>query len=351
MQRLYLREFIKLTLVIALGLSSIFSLIDLIGRIDNFLPGKSSPLAFVLYAIFKLPGFFLYLLPMAVFICSLFTFSQASGKNEITAIKAAGGRLRDLFMPFVVTGIIVSCIAFVIGEFLVPDFSLRAAQLKNRLEGRASKSAFAEGALWLRDRQGHPVRIELFVPEEKTIYNISIFISDKSSLEKIIKSEKAVWNGHVWVLERASSYSSATAKTTRYHRMVYKDLEAPDLFSHEVKTADEMGAIELFSYMQRLKSAGFNNMRLFVDLNSRISFPLINAFMLLLGMSLSGRFRAGGGLFTAGIGLSISLLYWFGYSFALSMGYAGILPPLISAWVVPLLFGSVAVYMFIKTPE
>jgi lipopolysaccharide export system permease protein len=100
-----------------------------------------------------------------------------------------------------------------------------------------------------------------------------------------------------------------------------------------------------------LKNAGFNNLKLIVDLNSKISFPLINIFMMILGISLSSRSKHGGGLVTAGLGLLISLFYWLGYTFSLSIGYAGMLPPVLAAWTVPFLFGSLAVYLFLKTPE
>jgi lipopolysaccharide export LptBFGC system permease protein LptF len=35
----------------------------------------------------------------------------------------------------------------------------------------------------------------------------------------------------------------------------------------------------------------------------------------------------------------------------LSMGYAGIVPPFIAAWLMPIIFGTVAVHLFRKIPE
>ena len=133
--------------------------------------------------------------------------------------------------------------------------------------------------------------------------------------------------------------------------MEYEGLESPGLFAEELKTPDEMGIYELYRYIQRLKTAGFNNIKLIVDLNSKISFPLINIFMMLLGMALSSRAKKGGGLVTAGLGLLISLFYWLGFTFSLSIGYAGIIPPVLAAWAVPFLFGTLAVYLFLETPE
>jgi lipopolysaccharide export LptBFGC system permease protein LptF len=73
--------------------------------------------------------------------------------------------------------------------------------------------------------------------------------------------------------------------------------------------------------------------------------------MMLLGISLSLRMGLGSGLFSAGLGLLISLLYWFSYTFALSLGYAGIVYPLLSAWIIPFFFSLLSVYLFLQVPE
>jgi lipopolysaccharide export system permease protein len=353
LQRLYLTDFLKLLFLIAVGLSSVFSLLDLVSRIDNFLPTKPPAGSLLLYAFLTMPRFFLYLLPMSVLICSLFTFSQAARRKEITAIKAAGGRLRTLFTPFIVTGLILSVFALLIGEFLVPDFTRRAAELRNRLEGNTKTTSFTEGAIWIKNRHGDPVKIELYVPEKKVARNISIFIQGGNFLKGIISAKKATWNDsdRTWVLTKVILHDNETGQVQNLDVMNYDDLDSPEVFSREIKTSDEMEIAELYRYIQKLKSAGFQNVKLLVDLNSKVSFPVINIFMMLLGISLSGRATMGGGLFTAGFGLVISLLYWFGYTFSLSIGYAGLLPPFIAAWIIPTAFGALAVYLFLKTPE
>jgi lipopolysaccharide export system permease protein len=350
-RRLYLKDFFTLLCLLSLGLSLIFSLIDLTGKMDDFSHGRASAGVLVRYALFSVPRFFVYLLPMAVLISSLFTFSQAHRRKEITAIKAAGGRLRTLFYPFVATGILLGLLAFATEEIIVPDFSKRAVELKNSFSGKGKRLAFNEGSLWIRARDGSPVKIDLYIAEKKMAKGINIFILDKDFLRERIFAEKASWDGTAWTLEDVTRYDIASGSIEKVKAMGYPDIESPDLFTEGIKTTDEMGIAELYRYNQRLKNAGFRNIKLAVDLNSKISFPAINVFMMLLGLSLSLMGRRGGGLFSAGLGLLISLLYWFGYTFLLSMGYAGILPPLLAAWAVPLVFGAFSVYLFRKIPE
>ncbi len=350
-QRLYLKDFIKLLLILAIGLSAIFSLLDLTGKIDDFRSGKPSAGGLILYAMLNMPRFSIYLLPMSVLICSLFTFSQAFHRKEITAIKTAGGRLRRLFYPFIAAGMLLSLLAFVTGEVLVPNFSKKAVELKNSFEGKSRRLAFNEGGLWLKSKYGYPVKIDLFVIEKNMAKGVSIFITGKGSLKERISAEKAYWDGSTWVLDDVTKYDVEAGKIEKLKTMDYPDLESPDFFSEEIKTTDEMSMSELYRYTERLKNAGFKNIKLAVDIYSRISFPLINVFMMLLGISLSVRVGFGGALFSAGLGLLISLLYWFSHTFSLSMGYTGILPPIPSAWIVPFVFGMLAIHLFVNIPE
>lgn len=350
-QRLYLKDFLILLGILAVGLSAISSLLDLTGNIDSFMQGRPSAGDLLSYAALNVPRYFLYLLPMSVLISSLFTFSQAHKRGEITAIKAAGGRLRRLFYPLLLAAAVLSVLSFLTGEIVVPDFSGKAIALKNRIEGKTRQLSFTDGALWLKSRDGSPVKIDLYIPDKEMARGVTIFVIGDNSLREEIRADEALWDGNTWILKNVLEFNIATGKTERLSSLTYPDLESPDLFAEEIKTTDEMGFFELYRYIQRLKTAGFNNVKMSVDINSKISFPLINLFMMLLGISLSLRMGLGSGLFSAGLGLLISLLYWFGYTFALSLGYAGILYPLVSAWIVPFLFILLSVYLFLQIPE
>lgn len=355
-QRHYLKEFFKLLSLIGTGLALIFSILDLIDKIDEFMPGRPSLESFLLYTLFNFPKYLLYLLPVAVLTCSLFIFSQASRNRELVAIKAVGGKLKAIFYPFVISGILVTVFAFITGEVVVPDFSRRSNELKSTIKNKDKKLMFKEGTLWLRSTDGSPVRIELYIPEMKLAKGVSIFVFREDLLRERIEAEGAEWkevqsSKGIWRLKNVIVYNIIDKKITNVQELDYPYLESPDFFSEGIKKPEEMGIGELYRYVERLKRAGFRNTKLVVDLNSKVSYPLINLFMMLLGISLSMRSRFGGGLFAAGLGLLISTLYWVVYTVTLSMGYAGIVPAAIAAWMVPAAFGIATGFLFKNIQE
>lgn len=356
LQRHYLTEFFKVLAVIAAGLALVFSLLELINKIDDFLPFRPSLMNLMLYVVYIFPRYLLYLLPMAILLCSLFVFSQAIRRHEITAIKAAGGRLKAVLVPFLVAGLILSLFGFVLSEYFVPEFSSKANILKDIITKKDKNFSFKEGTVWLRAKNNSIVKIGLYLPEKKIAKNVSIFSMKDGSLLERIEAESAEWiqkNGSedVWNLKKLIVYDLQKGSLKRYEELEYPYIESLSVVAEEVVQPADMGIRELMRYTKKLEEAGFKNLTLMVDLNGKLSYPLINFIMALLGISLPMMARTGGGLVTTAIGIFISLVYWFGHTLSLSMGYAGILPPVIATWLVPLIFGAIAVNLFIRIHE
>lgn len=373
-QRYYLKEFFKLFVIIGFGLGSIFSLIELIDKINDFIPYNPSMKDLLLYCGLNFPKYVLYLMPMSALISGLFVFGQAGRKRETVAIRAAGGGIKALLLPFVYLGVILTAAAFLLGEFIVPDFSRKAHLLRDSLSSskRNTLVAFKEGTVW--SRAGNAIiKIDLFMPDKGIIRGISIMKMEDDKLVERIEAESAEWRPAwkpgsppapqgregtpdgsergIWYLRGATEYNIRTGTITKHSEIPSDLIRAPQIFREKIQKPEEMNIRELNSYAKRLKDAGFRNMKLTVDMHSKISYPAINVIMLVIGVSLAAAGTMGGGLITAAIGIFVSLLYWVGYTACLSMGYTGILPPILAAWLMPAVFAGVAFYLFRRIPE
>jgi len=364
LQRYYIKEFFIALTIVGLGLSIIFSLVNLIDKLDDFMKWNPPVGDLLLYAALNIPKNLFYLLPMATLICSLFVFTNAMKKNEIVVIKAAGGRIRLLLVPFIITGFILSAFAFFLGEFVVPVALEKAEELRITITSpnnpnigttlRAQphqRLSLIEGTLWLRDKGDSIVRIGLYSYEGTSANDIKIFLFDKGDLSEQLKAEKALWNGKTWILKNVRRYIFKSGEIQNIGELPYPNLEAPKYFLERVKKIEEMRIMELMRYMKRLKQSGYRNPKLIVDFNSRLSYPFINLFMLILGVSLPLKSRIVKGIIASGIGLAISLVYWGGYILSLSLGNASIIPPFLAPWLMPAIFAAISINLFRKLHE
>lgn len=347
LQRLYLREFWALLLIVSLLLSILFSVISLVDRMDELLPFGLTVQNMMLITILKIPEFTKYLLPMAALLCTIFVVSLASRRNEIVAIKASGEDLKRFFLPFIGSALLLVAVDFAVGEFLSPISLRKLTDTAYSIREEKADSHQA-GSVWFRGRGGEIVRAELFIPEKREIHGMTVFYLKDGRLEKRLAAGKGVWSEKGWRLEGVREFDLLNNGVSYIKGMTIKGLGKPDIFEREKRRREEMSIMELARYERRLKERGFSNIKMRVDIESRLAYPVAILFMVMIGIVLSLRSRKGKGIAAAGAGIFISVIYWIAYTVALSMGYAGIFSPTLAAWLVPLAFTAAGLYHYIR---
>jgi lipopolysaccharide export system permease protein len=367
-QRMYIADFFKVLFILTLGMSALFGILSLIDKMEEFMPYRPALGLLVQYALASIPRNIVYVMPMTALLSSLFVFSLAIKRREIVTIKTSGGRIKRILAPFIVIGVLLTLTGFVLGEFIVPVTAKKVRSLTSEITGKGKKVAFfKEGSLYMRGKDGSIVKIALFLPSQNLSKGVSIFKFDGEGLKERIDAETGTWENGIWKLRNIVVYDLVTGAVSRKPEMIYTAIESPKIFSEDSVKVEEMTLTELIRYKNRLAEAGFRNVKLSVDLGSRLSYPVINLFMLLLGISLSiggeqkgiekiFRTKSQGthsnaGVVSAGLGLLISVFYWLGYSFSLSLGYSGTVPPIMAPWIVPVLFSFVSLYLYFNIPE
>lgn len=361
-QRYYIKEFLRLFSILSIGLSVVASLIELINRIDDFMPHRPSVGKLIYYSLLNIPNYFLYSMPVCILLSSLFVMGNAGRRRETIAIRSSGGSLKKILSIFIYTGVIMTLLAFLSGEFVSPPALRKAHKLRDSLSKRGdfdNRKIFWGDTIWLRSKEAI-IKIELYLQDRDIIKGISIFKMNGDMLSERIEADYAEWRpvlevnrqtGGAWVLKKGTLYNIRTGEATPFRELLTDLIGPPRLFNEEARKPEEMNLKELVNYTKRLKEAGFKNKKLLVDIQSRLAYPLINLIMMVLGLSLSVSGEMRSGLITSAIGIGISLFYWLCLSLALSMSYAGILPAFIGPWTVPLLFGIFAIYRFSRIPE
>ncbi len=353
-QKYYIKEFIKLFVTLCIGLSSIATIIELINRIDDFMPYNPSIGEILYYCLLNIPNYLLYTMPVCILLSSLFVMGNAGRRRETVAIRSSGGSLKKLLSVFILTGIILTIIAFLTGEYVSPPSMRKAHKLRDTLSksNRSDRKISWGDTIWLKSRDAI-IKIELYFQDREILKGVSIFRMDGDMLSERIEAEYADWRkeGKTWVLRNGVIYNTRQGQYTKFRELSVDLSISPSIFSEEARKPDEMNLKELINFEKRLKEAGFKNNKLTVDIQSRIAYHLINLIMMVLGLSLAVSGEMRGGLITASIGIGISLFYWLCLSLALSMSYTGILPPTIGPWFIPIIFGLFSACRFAKIPE
>ncbi|MDM7914335.1 MAG: LptF/LptG family permease, partial [Candidatus Eisenbacteria bacterium] len=125
--------------------------------------------------------------------------------------------------------------------------------------------------------------------------------------------------------------------------------EKPRDFLRPEESLFEMNMRELRAYADRIRSSGGRDVKIRVDYQLRVSFPLATVIMVLLGASLSLRIVRGG---SVALGIGATVFVGFAYYAMLragqALGYNETVPPIVAAWLGNILFGGLGSFFFWK---
>jgi lipopolysaccharide export LptBFGC system permease protein LptF len=126
--------------------------------------------------------------------------------------------------------------------------------------------------------------------------------------------------------------------------------EDPSYFKKEVKQSSEMNYDELRRYIEDLQQSGFDTVRLKVQLQKKIAFPLITLVMAVLAIPFAASGRRGGALVGVAVALAIAVVYWVTSGLFEAMGAANQLPAMMAAWAPDFIFALAGGYLLLRVP-
>jgi lipopolysaccharide export system permease protein len=116
-----------------------------------------------------------------------------------------------------------------------------------------------------------------------------------------------------------------------------------------VKASDEMNLLELADYIETAESEGYDATSYRVDLHAKIAYPLVCIILSVIAVAVAGRGRKGENLaIVVVIGIGLAFCFWVLQGFCLSLGYAGMMPALVAAWLPNLTYCFAAAALLLR---
>jgi lipopolysaccharide export LptBFGC system permease protein LptF len=104
---------------------------------------------------------------------------------------------------------------------------------------------------------------------------------------------------------------------------------------------------QLRAYVRELEASGFNVVPHLVALQRKVSFPFVTLIMTLIAVPFAVTTGRRGALYGVGVGIVLAITYWLVFSVCAAIGSAGLMSPLLAAWLPNVLFGAAGVYLLL----
>jgi lipopolysaccharide export system permease protein len=343
LHKYWLKEFIKFFSIIQLIVLVLFVFIDYLSRMDKFLNSDFSLFSALGYVLLKVPFMFVQLTPASILLATITVFGLMNRNNELLAIRSSGISVYFLVRPAILMGVALAMLMFFLGETIIPVSIAKANYIKYNVIKKRQNFSSARKDIWIKS-ENKLIHINFFDPVHHSIAGVTITsLGKKFSLDSRIDAQKGYYKNGKWVLENIIEQTH-TKNSMEYDVKLYDKKTIflafkPEDLGEVSKKSEEMSFFELKKYVKKVEQEGYDAITYKVDLNGKIAFPFICIIMVLTGAATGMKSFVKENIPAAiAIGVVIAFLYWIMYGFCLSLGYGGILPPVISAWAANLFF-------------
>ncbi|HEV2276465.1 MAG TPA: LptF/LptG family permease [Acidobacteriaceae bacterium] len=358
-----LREFLTtflLVLVSFVMLMLVFTLFELLGDIIR----NRTPLVTVGEYLINLTPSMIYLItPLGVLVAVLVTFGVLTRTNELTAMKATGISLYRVMVPVLVIAAALAVALFLFDQSYLPTANRRQEALRSVIKGKPAQTFLRPGKKWIFGLQqpGKPGRIfyyEFFDAEHNRFANLTVFEFNPESffISRRIFASSAHWEPqiHQWILEQGWQRNFDENEVSSYSQFKVASFpeitEEPQYFKTEALQSQEMSFAELKRYIGALRQSGFDTKSLSVQLNRKLSFPLITLVMAILAIPFALSMGRRGSLTGIAAAIGLAIAYWAIEETFVALGDVNMLPALLAAWSPDLLFALAGGYLLLRTP-
>jgi LPS export ABC transporter permease LptF/LPS export ABC transporter permease LptG len=353
-----LRSFTYYFVLLTAGFILLFEVFTFFELLDDVAQHRTGAVEVILYFVYLACYLFYQLAPLAALVAVLVTLGVMTKNNELVAFKASGLSLYRIALPLLLAGVFLATSLVILDDTYLPYANQRQDALRNQIKGRPAQTYYQPSRQWIFGESAKIYNYELFDSDHELFGGLNVFELDPASFEirRRIYAARAHWDGQqgIWILESGWIRDFDHGRVVRYSPFLATALnelsEPPSYFNREVRQSYQMTWWELKRYISDLQQAGFDVARLSVQLQKKLSFPLVAPIIILLAIPFSilvGTRGAVGGL---ALGVGIAIVYWAASALTEAMGAVGQLPPLLAAWAPDTVFGFLGLYFFLKMP-
>lgn len=350
LDRYVLRETVSALFAALVFFVSVFIVVDVFEKIDTYLDNRVPAGVVASYYVMGIPGIALQVLPMAMLLACLLALGQLGRTNELNAMRTAGLGPVRIAAPLIGMAVLVSLLAFAVNELILPDLNasrIRLYRVEIKKENQEGPQARAN--LAYLGSGGRTFLIRSYLIAQKEMREVVIQEVRENALTGRIDAATGKWENGRWVFRNGYTrrFDRGGEKAAQFNELTIPGLkERPEDFAEAEEDPKGLSYWQLENYIDRLHQSGSRVQTYLVELYLKISFPLTNLIVVLIGVALALRNRRGGLAIAFGLSVFISFVYYALIRTGQALGHNGALPPMLAAWLGNIVFGILALELF-----
>ncbi|MDR2717438.1 MAG: LptF/LptG family permease [Treponema sp.] len=347
LDRYLIRQFLPIFAVASAMFMFLLSLIDLFANLVRYLNYEVPFAQIMKISLFFLPKSFSYALPISLLFASAYTLGDLYARNELTSIFSSGIPFWRFSLPLVFIGVFASVFAFFFDDnVVIPTMQVKNGLARHFLQ---QQSAESNSDIVIKARNGQLIySVDYYDHTAQILNGISIVEQNsRGDFISLVRSQRATWTGEYWELVNPIIYYWDADDLLRSRILPPTDTyrEQPDTFRRHAVKADELPVMQERLLVKDLKAAGLPFIEAQADLYHRFSFATVSLIVMILSISMGGRFRKNILLMSLLASLSAAVVFYVMEMITMMMAKLGYIPAVIGAWFPVVVFIAVGLLL------
>jgi len=350
-----LKKYLSTFFFILLILIPVIVVIDTGEKIDKFLRHPDLTFGTIItdYFVNFIINIGNMILPLALFVSVLLFTSKLSGNTEIIAMNSARISFTRFLKPYFWGATIIAIFSLGLNHFIVPNSNKVYEEFYNiYLKNRPVDNNFVKNInLQLSDDEY--IYMRSFDMKRNLGVDFSYEKYDGTTLKKRILADRIIYKPKDSIFRLTNYYERNLGDTNddigfgRRKDTVF-NFKPNDLL-HIDSFAKEMQTPELMEYIKISKARGRGSLNVYyVELYKRTSLAIAAYILTFIAVSLGAVKRRGGIGINLAVGVTIVFIYVFLLKIVEVVGGAPDSNPLFMVWLPNVIFGVLAVYLYLK---
>jgi lipopolysaccharide export system permease protein len=346
LDRYLLKQFFPVFAVASSMFMLLMSLVDLFANLTRYLSYEVPLKQILQVSLYYLPKSFSFALPISLLFAAAYTLGDLYARNELTSIFSSGIPFWRFSAPLIVVGLVFSLFAFFFEDRVV----IPTLKLKNDLARFLLHQQRADNNsdIVIKAQGGRLIyAVDYYDDATSSLNGLSIIEqSEEGEFISLIRAHRASWNGEYWTFTNPLIYSwegkrlavRALDETGDYR-------EHPDTFKRNAVDAGALSARDAALLVADLRKAGLPFTNALTDYYHRFSFAAASFIVVILSISMGGRFKKNILLMSLLASLVAAVVFFVIEMITMMMARMGYIPPIAGGWSPVVVFSVIGLVL------
>lgn len=368
-------RFLTTFFFVVLILLAVITVIDITEKIDKYTKAQLSTMEILGYYLNYIPWIGSLLMPITIFIATVYVCSRMASHTEIIAILSSGVSFKRLLQPFFLGALLVAILSFVLNGWIIPNSS--KFRLAFEMQYLKSKYYFDKRNIHIQVAKDTYLYLQSYNNNSNTGYHFTMEKFHNNRLTEKLTANRVEWDStkqkwtlrdwkikHIDAVFESSNTSPEPALFSDQKVVKLKDSLSsgekmdtalvihPKEFESDYRKYEGMTMGELDDYIHNLRARGSTGVAAYeVEKYSRYSAPFSIFILVFMGVIVSSRKSRGGTGLQIALGFALSFVFLIFFVLFRSIADAGDMLPQISVWIPNIIFGVLSLVMYKFVPR